>query len=44
LNDRITASEVHVIIKKLVKSGEISEERINESFYRILDLKQKKVK
>jgi beta-N-acetylhexosaminidase len=44
LSDRITASEIHSIIKKLVKSGEISEERIDESFNRIVDLKQKKVK
>jgi beta-N-acetylhexosaminidase len=42
LNDRITASEIHVIIKGLVKSGEISENRINESFNRIKELKKKK--
>jgi beta-N-acetylhexosaminidase len=41
--DRITASEVHAIIKKLVDKGEISEERINESYERILELKGKKV-
>jgi beta-N-acetylhexosaminidase len=43
LNDRITSSEIHGIIKKLVKSGEISENRINESFNRIMELKKKKV-
>lgn len=43
LNDRITASEMHSIIKKFVQSGEISEERINEAFERIMLLKQKAV-
>lgn len=41
---RTTSSEVHGIILKLVKSGEISEERINESFQRIMELKEKKFK
>ncbi len=39
---RTTATEVHAIVMKLVQSGEISEERINESFQRIMDLKAKK--
>jgi beta-N-acetylhexosaminidase len=39
---RTTATEVHAILMKLVKSGEISEERINESFQRIMELKAKK--
>ncbi|HSZ24423.1 MAG TPA: glycoside hydrolase family 3 N-terminal domain-containing protein [Cytophagaceae bacterium] len=42
-SDRITASEIHAIITKLVKSGEISESRITESFERIMVLKEKKV-
>ncbi|MBC7485714.1 MAG: glycoside hydrolase family 3 protein [Cytophagaceae bacterium] len=41
---RTTSAEVHAIILKLVKSGEISEERINESFQRIMELKEKKFK
>ncbi|MBA3900561.1 MAG: glycoside hydrolase family 3 protein [Bacteroidetes bacterium] len=41
--ERISASEVHSIIRKLVDNGEISEERINESFERIQVLKNKKV-
>jgi beta-N-acetylhexosaminidase len=43
-NDRITASEIHAVIKKLVKSGEIPESRINESFNRIVELKKKSFK
>jgi len=39
---RTTSTEVHAIILKLVKSGEISEDRINESFQRIMELKVKK--
>lgn len=42
LNDRITATEIHAIIKKLVLSGEISEKRIDESFQRIMALKGKR--
>lgn len=42
LTDRITASELHAIIKKLVKSGQISENRINEAYWRIAALKKKK--
>lgn len=41
--DRIKASEIHAIIKKLVLSGEIPESRINEAYERILTLKNKKV-
>jgi len=41
---RTTSTEVHAIILKLVKSGEISEDRINESFQRIMELKEKKFK
>lgn len=44
LDDRITASEIHSIIKKLVQKGEISESRINEAYERIMMLKKKKVK
>jgi beta-N-acetylhexosaminidase len=43
LNERTTATEVHAIIKKLVKSREISEDRINEAFNRIIELKRKKL-
>jgi beta-N-acetylhexosaminidase len=39
---RTTSTEVHAILMKLVKSGEISEERVNESFQRIMELKEKK--
>ena len=42
LNDRITATEIHAIIKKLVLSGEIPESRIDESFERIMALKGKR--
>lgn len=40
--DKISASEVHAKIKKLVKAGEISIDRINESYQRIIRLKAKK--
>lgn len=43
VSDRIKASEIHAIIKKLVLSGEIPESRINEAYERILELKNKKV-
>lgn len=36
-----TAANIHNTIKRLVQRGEISEERINESFERIMKLKQK---
>jgi beta-N-acetylhexosaminidase len=39
---RTTATEVHAILLKLVQSGEISEDRIDESFLRIMELKGKK--
>jgi beta-N-acetylhexosaminidase len=39
---RTTATEVHAILLKLIRTGEISEERINASFQRIMDLKAKK--
>jgi beta-N-acetylhexosaminidase len=39
---RTTATEVHAILLKLVNSGEIKEERIHESFLRIMALKEKK--
>jgi beta-N-acetylhexosaminidase len=42
LTDRITASELHAMIKRLVKSGQISESRINEAYWRIAALKKKK--
>ena len=38
-SDRITASEIHAIIKKLVANGEIDEQRIDESYNRITSLK-----
>jgi beta-N-acetylhexosaminidase len=41
-SDRIKASTIHAIISKMVKSGEISESRIDESFRRIMELKTKK--
>jgi beta-N-acetylhexosaminidase len=40
--DRITATEIHAIIKKLVLDGEISLQRIDESYKRIMFMKQKK--
>lgn len=43
VTDRIKASEIHAIIKKLVLSGEIPESRINEAYQRILELKNKKI-
>lgn len=43
LTDRTTASEIHAVLMKLVKSGEISEHRIDESYKRIMELKKKKV-
>lgn len=39
---RTTATEVHAILMKLVESGEVSKERINQSFQRIMELKDKK--
>ncbi|MDF2454274.1 MAG: nagZ [Cytophagaceae bacterium] len=39
---RTTATEIHAILMKLVRSGEISEARVNESFQRIMALKDKK--
>ncbi|MCR6640859.1 MAG: glycoside hydrolase family 3 protein [Sporocytophaga sp.] len=42
LEDRISATQIHAVIKKLVKSGEIKESRIEESFRRIMALKDKK--
>jgi len=43
LEDRISASQIHAIIKKLVKKGEIKESRIEESYRRIMALKNKTV-
>lgn len=43
LNDRITATEIHSIIRKLVDQGKINPERINQSYQRIMKLKKKKV-
>lgn len=43
VTDRIKASEIHAIIKKLVISGEIPESRINQAYERIMELKNKKV-
>lgn len=42
-SDRMKASEIHTIIKKLVLSGDIPESRINEAYERILTLKNKNV-
>jgi beta-N-acetylhexosaminidase len=41
LSKQNSAKEIHAIIKKLVLRGEISEERINESYRRIIALKNK---
>ena len=38
-SDRITATEIHGKIKKMVLSGEISKARINEAYQRIMKLK-----
>jgi beta-N-acetylhexosaminidase len=38
----ITASEVHAVIKKMVKKKKISRERIDDAFVRIMKLKNKK--
>jgi len=43
VTDRMKASDIHAIIKKLVLSGEIPESRINEAYERILTLKNRKV-
>ncbi len=43
INDNITATRIHALIADLVKSGEISEARIEESYKRIMELKAKKV-
>jgi beta-N-acetylhexosaminidase len=43
ITDRMKASDIHAIIKKLVLSGEIPESRINEAYERILLFKNKKV-
>jgi beta-N-acetylhexosaminidase len=43
-SDRITPSEIHALIMKMVNSGEISMARIDESFKRIMELKGIKVK
>jgi beta-N-acetylhexosaminidase len=42
LTDRISADRIHGIIKKLVQKGEISEQRINEAYLRIKDLKARR--
>jgi beta-N-acetylhexosaminidase len=42
LTDRISASELHSMIKRLVKTGQISESRINEAYWRIAALKKKR--
>jgi beta-N-acetylhexosaminidase len=39
---RTTATEVHALLMKLIQSGEISENRVDESFERIMKLKAKK--
>ena len=41
LSKQNSAKEIHAVIKKLVLRGEISEERINESYRRIIALKNK---
>lgn len=43
LKDIISASQVHAIVKKLVLKGDISKERIDLSYKRIMRLKQKTV-
>lgn len=43
ITDRMKATEIHAIIKKLVLSGDIPESRINEAYERILVFKNKKV-
>lgn len=40
--DVITASQVHAIIKKLVLKGDVSRARIDQSFKRIMALKEKR--
>ena len=39
----VTATQVHAILKKLVKKKKISRERINEAYGRIMALKNKTV-
>lgn len=41
LEDRISPTQIHAIIKNLIRSGEIKESRIEESFRRIMALKNK---
>lgn len=40
--DRITATEIHNVIRKLVDNGTISKKRIDEAYKRIMDLKYRK--
>lgn len=40
-NERRTPSQIHAIITNYVAQGDISEERIKESYYRIMKLKSK---
>lgn len=41
-SDRISATEIHSIIKRLVENGDISISRINEAFLRVMELKKKR--
>jgi beta-N-acetylhexosaminidase len=40
-SDERTVDKVHAIIKKMVSTGEIKQERIDESFQRIIQLKSR---
>lgn len=44
LTDRISATKIHSIIKTLVEKGDISQVRIDESYQRVVALKNKYVK
>lgn len=40
--NRVTATQIHTIVKKLVKKKKISKKRIDEAYYNIMALKNKK--
>ncbi len=40
MKDRVNATQVHAIIKKLVKEGQVPREKINESYKRIIEFKK----
>jgi beta-N-acetylhexosaminidase len=39
--EQVTVEELHTIIKKLIKTGEVKRERIEESYKRVMEMKKK---